>query len=159
MKKEKYILDEAVSSLFRYTKIQAVVKDFRKRHDALLEIANEEFVVEIKSRITKGNKGIILADTKMEFGLVNDQLILIDELLTPDSSRFWDAQYYQAGRSQPSFDKQPLRDWLVASGWNKEPPAPMLPPQIIEETAERYRQAYTRLTGKALEKRRHKDRS
>lgn len=101
-------------------------------------------------------KGIILADTKMEFGLVDGQLILIDELLTPDSSRFWDAQQYQVGRSQPSFDKQPLRDWLMASGWNKEPPAPMLPPQVIEETAERYRQAYTRLTGKALERRRRK---
>jgi len=104
------------------------------------------------------DKGIILADTKMEFGLVNDKLILIDELLTPDSSRFWDAKYYQVGRSQPSFDKQSLRDWLVASGWNKEPPAPMLPPEVVEETAERYRQAYTRLTGNTLDKRR-KDRS
>ena len=102
------------------------------------------------------SKGIILADTKMEFGLVDGQLILIDELLTPDSSRFWDAKQYQVGRSQPSFDKQPLRDWLVALGWNKEPPAPMLPQQVIEETAERYRQAYTRLTGKALERRRRK---
>lgn len=104
-------------------------------------------------------KGIILADTKMEFGLVDNQLILIDELLTPDSSRFWDAQHYQIGCPQPSFDKQPLRDWLVASGWNKEPPAPMLPPEVIDETAERYRQAYTRLTGKTLERHRRKDRS
>ncbi len=97
-------------------------------------------------------KGIILADTKMEFGIVEGKLILIDELLTPDSSRFWDAKHYQVGRSQPSFDKQPLRDWLVASGWNKEPPAPNLPPQIVEETAQRYRDAFTRLTGKELKR-------
>jgi phosphoribosylaminoimidazole-succinocarboxamide synthase len=77
-------------------------------------------------------------------------MILIDELLTPDSSRFWDASHYQAGRSQPSFDKQPVRDWLVASGWNKEPPAPMLPPDVVEQTAERYREAYRRLTGKEI---------
>ena len=95
-------------------------------------------------------RGIIIADTKMEFGLVNGEMILIDELLTPDSSRFWDASQYQAGRSQPSFDKQPVRDWLVASGWNKEPPAPMLPEDVIEQTAERYREAYRQLTGKEL---------
>jgi phosphoribosylaminoimidazole-succinocarboxamide synthase len=95
-------------------------------------------------------RGIIIADTKMEFGLVNGEMILIDELLTPDSSRFWDASQYRAGRSQPSFDKQPVRDWLVASGWNKEPPAPMLPEDAIEQTAERYREAYQRLTGKQI---------
>jgi len=128
--------------------------------DSLAEqVRQKSLAIYDYAREYASDKGIILADTKMEFGLVDDQLILIDELLTPDSSRFWDAQYYQVGRSQPSFDKQPLRDWLVASGWNKEPPAPMLPPQIIEETAEKYRQAYTRLTGKTLERRRHKDRS
>jgi phosphoribosylaminoimidazole-succinocarboxamide synthase len=95
-------------------------------------------------------RGIVIADTKMEFGLVNGEMILIDELLTPDSSRFWDASQYRAGRSQPSFDKQPVRDWLVASGWNKEPPAPMLPEDVIEQTAERYREAYRRLTGKQI---------
>ena len=72
-------------------------------------------------------KGIIIADTKMEFGVVDGKVILIDELLTPDSSRFWDAGKYMVGRSQPSYDKQMVRDWLTASGWNKEPPAPMLP--------------------------------
>jgi len=77
-------------------------------------------------------------------------VILIDELLTPDSSRFWDASQYEVGRPQPSFDKQPVRDWLVASGWNKEPPAPMLPPDIIEQTTQRYREAYRRLTGRGL---------
>jgi phosphoribosylaminoimidazole-succinocarboxamide synthase len=95
-------------------------------------------------------RGIIIADTKMEFGMVNDQLILIDELLTPDSSRFWDAEQYRVGQSQPSYDKQPVRDWLTGSGWNGEPPAPMLPPDVIEATARRYRQAYERLTEKKL---------
>jgi len=95
-------------------------------------------------------KGIIIADTKMEFGLVNEQLMLIDELLTPDSSRFWDAGQYKVGQSQPSYDKQPVRDWLVQAGWNKEPPAPMLPPEVIESTTRRYEQAYERLTGRKL---------
>ena len=82
----------------------------------------------------------------MEFGLDNGQLILIDELLTPDSSRFWDADLYKVGQSQPSFDKQPVRDWLVQSGWNKEPPAPMLPPDVIEATTKIYTQAYEKIT-------------
>ena len=96
-------------------------------------------------------RGIIVADTKMEFGLDNGKLILIDELLTPDSSRFWDANQYKVGQSQPSYDKQPVRDWLVQSGWDKEPPAPMLPPEVIESTIKRYEQAYQHLTGRKLE--------
>jgi len=95
-------------------------------------------------------RGIIIADTKMEFGLHNDELILIDELLTPDSSRIWDAKLYTVGKSQPSYDKQPVRDWLTESGWNKEPPPPMLPPEVVEATTIRYEQAYERLTGKKL---------
>jgi len=95
-------------------------------------------------------RDIIIADTKMEFGLEDDRLILIDELLTPDSSRLWDTKLYTVGKSQPSYDKQPVRDWLVESGWDKEPPAPMLPPEVIEATTKRYRQAYERLTGKNL---------
>jgi phosphoribosylaminoimidazole-succinocarboxamide synthase len=95
-------------------------------------------------------RGIIVADTKMEFGMINGRLSLIDELLTPDSSRFWDAETYSPGKAQPSFDKQPLRDWLTDSGWNKEPPAPQLPPEVVESTAGRYREAYRRLTGKEL---------
>jgi phosphoribosylaminoimidazole-succinocarboxamide synthase len=95
-------------------------------------------------------RGIIIADTKMEFGLDNDRLILIDELLTPDSSRFWDAELYKVGESQPSYDKQPVRDWLIQSGWNKEPPVPQLPPEVIEATTKRYHQAYERLTGRKL---------
>ena len=95
-------------------------------------------------------RGIIIADTKMEFGLVDGELTLIDELLTPDSSRFWDAERYTIGRSQPSYDKQMVRDWLTASGWNKEPPAPMLPEDLIRRTSERYQEVYRILTGSAL---------
>jgi phosphoribosylaminoimidazole-succinocarboxamide synthase len=95
-------------------------------------------------------RGIIIADTKFEFGFINGQLALIDELLTPDSSRFWDASRYEVGHSQPSFDKQPVRDWLVDSGWNKEPPAPMLPPEVIERTSRKYREVYDKLTGGTL---------
>ncbi|MGP8079732.1 MAG: phosphoribosylaminoimidazolesuccinocarboxamide synthase [Dehalococcoidales bacterium] len=96
------------------------------------------------------SKGIIIADTKFEFGLEGDKLIIIDEMLTPDSSRFWDARLYKPGQSQPSYDKQPVRDWLTNSGWNKEPPAPMLPREVIESTSRIYRTAYERLTGKKL---------
>ncbi len=95
-------------------------------------------------------RGIIVADTKMEFGMADDMLVLIDELLTPDSSRFWDTEFYKVGQPQPSYDKQPVRDWLVSSGWNKEPPAPMLPSEAIEATTKRYREAYERLTGRKL---------
>ena len=95
-------------------------------------------------------RGIILADTKLEFGFIDGQLCVIDELLTPDSSRFWDAALYKPGGPQPSFDKQIVRDWLVASGWNKEPPAPTLPDEVVQKTSKRYRQAYVRLAGQAL---------
>ena len=96
--------------------------------------------------------GIIIADTKFEFGLHNGEILWIDEALTPDSSRFWDAAIYEPGHAQPSFDKQFLRDWLEQSGWNKEPPAPELPPDIIACTADKYREAYHRLTGKDIER-------
>ncbi len=89
--------------------------------------------------------GIIIADTKMEFGLINDKLILIDELLTPDSSRFWPANEYEEGRGQNSFDKQFLRDYLLSINWNQKPPAPELPPDIIEKTKARYYEAFRRL--------------
>jgi phosphoribosylaminoimidazole-succinocarboxamide synthase len=96
------------------------------------------------------DRGIIIADTKFEFGLDNDELILIDELLTPDSSRFWPADQYQVGQSQPSYDKQPVRDWTEATGWDKNPPAPMLTQEVIDSTSKRYREAYERLTGRKL---------
>jgi phosphoribosylaminoimidazole-succinocarboxamide synthase len=95
-------------------------------------------------------RGIIIADTKMELGWHDGQLILIDELLTPDSSRFWDVETYEPGKSQPSFDKQPVRDWLIASGWNREPPPPDLPDQVVADTSARYREAFRRLTGREL---------
>ncbi|MBU1150278.1 MAG: phosphoribosylaminoimidazolesuccinocarboxamide synthase [Proteobacteria bacterium] len=89
--------------------------------------------------------GIIIADTKMEFGLLDGELLLIDELLTPDSSRFWPKDDYGEGRSQKSFDKQFLRDYLLDIHWNQKPPAPALPPEIVEKTAEKYREALNRL--------------
>jgi phosphoribosylaminoimidazole-succinocarboxamide synthase len=95
-------------------------------------------------------RGIIIADTKFEFGLLDGQLILIDELLTPDSSRFWPADQYKPGQSQPSFDKQFLRDYLETLTWKKTPPAPALPPDIIAKTQAKYLDAYERLTGKKL---------
>ena len=111
------------------------------------EMADKSLAIYNYARTYAIARGIIVADTKMEFGLVNGKLILIDELLPPDSSRFWDTKLYRVEQSQPSYDKQPVRDWLVQSGWNKEPPAPMLPPEVIEATTKRYREAYHRLTG------------
>jgi phosphoribosylaminoimidazole-succinocarboxamide synthase len=96
-------------------------------------------------------RGIVLADTKFEFGFADGELILIDEALTPDSSRFWPADRYAPGGSQPSFDKQFVRDWLDASGWDHEPPPPDLPPEVIEQTAARYREAYERITGEPFD--------
>ena len=95
-------------------------------------------------------RGIILVDTKMEFGLLDGRLILIDELLTPDSSRFWDAEGYEPGSSLPNFDKQYVRDWLDAQGWDREPPAPDLPEDVVARTSQRYEEAYRRLTGQDL---------
>ncbi len=95
-------------------------------------------------------RGIIIADTKFEFGLLGDKLLLIDEVLTPDSSRFWPKEDYEPGRPQKSFDKQFLRDWLEEIGWDKKPPAPELPQEIVEKTRARYLEAYKRITGKEL---------
>ncbi len=95
-------------------------------------------------------RGIIIADTKFEFGLVGDELVLCDEVLTPDSSRFWPADRYEPGRPQPSFDKQYVRDYLESIGWAKEPPVPALPDEVVQNTAQRYREAYHLLTGESL---------
>jgi phosphoribosylaminoimidazole-succinocarboxamide synthase len=94
--------------------------------------------------------GLILADTKFEFGETADGLILIDEALTPDSSRYWDASLYSPGKSQPSYDKQFVRDYLEQSGWNKLPPGPVLPANVVAKTREKYLQAYERITGETL---------
>jgi phosphoribosylaminoimidazole-succinocarboxamide synthase len=107
-----------------------------KVRDAAIRIYNE-------ARAFAATRGIIIADTKMEFGL-DDQgnIVLIDELLTPDSSRFWPESEYRVGSNPSSFDKQYVRDWLEASGWDKKPPAPSLPPEVVARTAEKYREAY-----------------
>ncbi|HYL45708.1 MAG TPA: phosphoribosylaminoimidazolesuccinocarboxamide synthase [Candidatus Limnocylindrales bacterium] len=96
-------------------------------------------------------RGIIIADTKFEFGLLNGELIWIDEALTPDSSRFWPGDQYAPGKPQPSFDKQYVRDYLERIGWNKQPPAPALPPDVVAATRDKYREAYQRITGHALD--------
>ena len=96
-------------------------------------------------------RGVIIADTKFEWGVADRAVILIDEVLTPDSSRFWPADDYQPGRAQGSFDKQYVRDWLEASGWDKEPPAPALPDDVVAKTTEKYLEAYAKITGKQLQ--------
>jgi phosphoribosylaminoimidazole-succinocarboxamide synthase len=97
-------------------------------------------------------RGIIIADTKLEFGLVDGEPIIIDEMLTPDSSRFWPADEYRTGQDQHAFDKQFVRNWLTQSGWNRAPPAPELPEDIVEKTRQRYYEAFQRLTGRELTK-------
>lgn len=92
--------------------------------------------------------GIIIADTKFEFGRVGDEILLIDEVLTPDSSRFWPADEYQPGKNQPSFDKQFVRDWLVSAGWDKNSPPPVLPDDVVARTRQKYIEAFERLTGR-----------
>lgn len=96
-------------------------------------------------------RGIIIADTKFEFGLIGEQFIWIDEALTPDSSRFWPGDQYAPGKAQPSFDKQFVRDYLERIGWNKQPPAPALPPDVVSGTRDKYREAYQRITGHVLD--------
>ena len=110
---------------------------------------------ELGARIA-AERGIVVADTKFEFGFADGELILIDEVLTPDSSRFWSADGYAPGRVQPSFDKQFVRDWLDASGWDHEPPPPNLPAEVIGRTALKYQEAYTRISGERFEHYRHR---
>ena len=95
-------------------------------------------------------RGIIIADTKFEFGIVNGEIILADEVLTPDSSRFWPAETYKPGGAQQSYDKQYVRDYLESIHWNKQPPAPELPAEVARGTSEKYRQAYQVITGREL---------
>ena len=115
------------------------------------ELERISLAVYMKAAGYARERGIIIADTKFEFGRVGDALILIDEVLTPDSSRFWPLDEYQPGRSQRSFDKQPVRDYLDSIGWDRNPPAPVLPPEVVESTSARYREALTLLTGRELE--------
>ena len=97
-------------------------------------------------------RGIILADTKFEFGIYNGKVILIDEVLTPDSSRYWPADKYEVGKNQPSYDKQYVRDWLEAKGWDKKPPAPHLPAEVVAKTTEKYIECYEKITGKKFKR-------
>lgn len=114
------------------------------------EMKEKSLAVYNRARAYARERGIIIADTKMEFGLLDGKLIIIDELLTPDSSRFWDASLYEIGKSQPSFDKQPVRDWTANTGWNKQPPGPELTDEVVEKSTKRYREAYERLAGQRL---------
>jgi len=124
--------------------------------DQMVKIVGEKTAHELRDRSIRifkrgaafaAERGIIIADTKFEFGWLDDQLLLIDEVLTPDSSRFWPADGYQPGRSQPSFDKQFVRDWLESVKWDKNSPPPNLPEEIVKKTREKYVEAYERLTG------------
>jgi phosphoribosylaminoimidazole-succinocarboxamide synthase len=128
--------------------IEYVSKAFGARIAKDLE--EKSILLYISARKYALSKGIIIADTMLEYGIDNGKVILIDEMLTPDSSRFWDLGKYKIGQSQESYDKQPVRDWLTAQGWNKEPPAPELPPDIVSATTTRYVQAYEKLTGRHL---------
>ena len=118
------------------------------------DIAEQARVASLKlyrfARDYARKRGIIIADTKFEFGVLGDKLILIDEVLTPDSSRFWPADQYQPGKAQPSFDKQFVRDYLETLDWNKTPPAPALPAEVVARTQAKYLEAYERLTGRKL---------
>nr|WP_319492872.1 phosphoribosylaminoimidazolesuccinocarboxamide synthase [uncultured Desulfobacter sp.] len=127
--------DEAVNILGKETA--------EKLRDLSLEIYNRGAAFALE-------KGIIIADTKFEFGLLDGEIILIDEIMTPDSSRFWPLDDYAPGRGQKSFDKQTVRDWLTNSGWGKTPPGPKLPKEIIDNTSKTYKEIYTRLTGNTI---------
>ena len=128
--------------------------------ERMVEIVGEETAVRLRDLTLElygaaadfaRERGIIIADTKFEFGFDGEgRIVWMDEALTPDSSRFWPADEYEPGRSPASYDKQYVRDWLEASGWNKEPPAPTLPPEVVEGTLSRYREAYRVLTGEDI---------
>jgi len=118
--------------------------------DVGTQLQELSLAVYAKASAYAAQRGIIISDTKFEFGERDGGLILIDEVLTPDSSRFWDAALYKPGQGQPSFDKQFVRDYLLTLDWDQTYPGPELPPEIVEKTAEKYREAYRRLTGREL---------
>jgi phosphoribosylaminoimidazole-succinocarboxamide synthase len=120
--------------------------------DVAAEAAAISITVYQRAAARAAAAGILLADTKFELGWIDGRLALCDEVLTPDSSRFWEATAWTPGTTPPSFDKQPVRDWLEQTGWDKRPPAPALPPEVVEATSERYVSAYERLTGKRFDR-------
>ncbi len=129
-------------------------------YEQMVDVVGPKISAELKRRsldiFSRGSdyareRGIIIADTKFEFGQIGDELILIDEVLTPDSSRFWPADQYSPGKGQPSYDKQFVRDWLSATDWDKNSPPPALPDDIIAKTREKYVEAFRQLTGKSFE--------
>ena len=126
-----------------YDKMKEIVgeKDAEKMKDLSLKIYNEGAKYAL-------NKGIIIADTKFEFGKIGDEIILVDEILTPDSSRFWPASFYKPGKSQPSFDKQYVRDYLSSTGWDKNSNPPNLPEDVVKETQRKYQEEYEKITDK-----------
>ncbi|MQC18581.1 MAG: phosphoribosylaminoimidazolesuccinocarboxamide synthase [Chloroflexi bacterium] len=141
------------------SKAEPPAHDERITYEQVEALVGEDFANAVRVRSmalyafgaqTCRERGILVADTKFEFGLIDGEPCLVDEVLTPDSSRFWPADRYQPGRDQPSFDKQPLRDYLESLPWDKSAPPPMLPAQIVRETSERYQEACLRVTGQAL---------
>ncbi|MEO8230782.1 MAG: phosphoribosylaminoimidazolesuccinocarboxamide synthase [Ignavibacteriota bacterium] len=141
------------------TKAEIGLHDENISEDAAKEIAGADTINYMKNKTIEIykkavefalEKGIIIADTKMEFGKIGDDIILVDELLTPDSSRFWPLDKYEKGKSQESFDKQFVRDYLISIKFNKQPPPPQLPEDIIQKTSEKYLEALEKLTGKSI---------
>jgi len=120
-----------------------------EEHGSALQEASVSLYSAARDHAAK--RGIIIADTKFEFGLIDGEVTLVDEVLTPDSSRFWPASTYEPGHGQPSFDKQHVRDWLEASGWDKTPPPPALPADVVAKTSETYIKAYELITGRTFE--------
>jgi phosphoribosylaminoimidazole-succinocarboxamide synthase len=142
------------------TKAEAGTHDENMSVHRMFEIVGEEYGDALQeasvslysaARDHAAQRGIIIADSKFEFGLIDGVVTLVDEVLTPDSSRFWPAATYEPGRSQPSFDKQYVRDWLTDSGWDKTPPPPALPADVVAQTSENYIKAYELITGLTFE--------
>ena len=113
-------------------------------------LVEKSLALYMKAAEYAASHGVIIADTKFEFGRAGDRILVIDEVLTPDSSRFWDVDTYSPGGPQPSYDKQYVRDWLISIGFNREPPAPVLPDEVVQRTSEKYREAYRRIVGRPL---------
>jgi len=151
--------DRLPEPIFTPTTKAAVGHDLPVTPDQAVDIVGRglyerlrELTIGIYERLagTAAERGVIVADTKLEFGFTGGELVLVDEVGTPDSSRFWPADAYRPGRAQPSFDKQYVRDWLDASGWDRDPPPPSLPLDVVDGTAARYREGYERITGRSF---------